>query len=113
MVTSPMDAWVALSVTSLMDADTRNGAATHRGACVAAHAVGLHCSGSHLQTMKTISSKSTIKSTFKKSIALVLTYFLVLPLISGDRRKERRKVMQANSRSKLLQDFPAEIYIKK
>jgi len=33
-------------------------------------------------------------------------------LIRGDRRKEHRKGMQANSRSKLQQKFPAEIYIK-
>ena len=39
--------------------------------------------------------------------------FLGVPLTSGDRRKERRKVMQANSRSQLLQEFPAEVYIKK
>ena len=34
-------------------------------------------------------------------------------LTSDDCRKERGKVMQANSRSKLLQEFPAEIYTKK
>ena len=39
--------------------------------------------------------------------------FLGVPLTSADRIKERRKVMQANSRSKQPQEFLAEIYILK
>jgi len=35
--------------------------------------------------------------------------FLGVPLTSADRIKERRKVIQANSRSKQPQEFPAEI----